>query len=101
MLLLLLPTPYFWTSKSPLRKSPNLQIANPLYLCRFPDDSGRQATTDYSGLNPPSPLPVFHDHFAEWSEEVGAVSLGRSSRLAYIFFGPIDRISVQLQSKTA
>ena len=43
---------------------------------------------------------LFHDHFAEWSEEVGAVSLGRSSRLAYIFFGPIDRISVQLQSKT-
>ena len=39
-------------SKSPLRKSPNLQIANPLYLCRFPDDSGRQATIDYSGLNP-------------------------------------------------
>ena|SRR5438874_12395003 len=44
--------PVFETSKSPLRKSPNLQIANPLYLCRFPDDSGRQATTDYSGLNP-------------------------------------------------
>lgn len=42
----------FETSKSPLRKSPNLQIPNPLYLCRFPDDSGRQATTDYSGLNP-------------------------------------------------
>jgi len=40
------------TSKSPLRKSPNLQIANPLYLYRFPDDNGRQATTDYSGLNP-------------------------------------------------
>src|SRR5260370_1933768 len=52
MLLLLLPPPIFETSKSPLRKSPNLQIANPLYLCRFPDDSGRQATTDYSGLNP-------------------------------------------------
>ena len=52
------------------------------------------------GIIPPSSLPVFHDHFAEWSEEVGAVSLGRSSRLAYIFFGPIDRISVQLQSKT-
>src|SRR5256886_7820746 len=30
----------------------NLLIASPLYLCRFPDDSGRQATTDYSGLNP-------------------------------------------------
>ena len=44
--------PVFETSKSPLRKSPNLQIANPLYLCRFPDDSGRQATIDYSGLNP-------------------------------------------------
>src|SRR5260370_15144622 len=45
--------PIFETSKSPLRKSPNLQLPNPLYLCRFPDDSGRQATTDYSGFNPP------------------------------------------------
>jgi hypothetical protein len=44
--------PVFEASKLPLRKSPNLQIANPLYLCRFPDDSRRQATTDYSGLNP-------------------------------------------------
>ena len=51
--------PVFETSKSPLRKSPNLQIANPLYLSRFPDDSGRQATTDYSGLNPPlSAIPI-------------------------------------------
>src|SRR6266480_3086604 len=44
--------PVFETSKSPLRKSPNLQIANPLYLYRFPDDSGRQVTTDFAGWSP-------------------------------------------------
>ena len=44
--------PIFETSKSPLRKSPNLQIPNPLYLCRFPDYSRRQMTTDFSGWSP-------------------------------------------------
>jgi hypothetical protein len=44
--------PVFEASKSPLRKSSNLQIANPLYLCRFPDDSRRQVTTDFGGWSP-------------------------------------------------
>src|SRR5260370_39574876 len=77
MLLLLLPPPIFETSKSPLRKSPNLQIANPLYLCRFPDDSGRQATTDYSGLNPTLSAIAFFLRMCASSRRTKAVTCER------------------------